>query len=94
MNETMSVELLDVVLRVGLTLATSILFVIVFIGYWRTRSRKMLFVAAGFAVFFIHALIYIPGLFSDGYEIAISENIHLLIHLIALVLIAIGILKD
>ena len=90
----MSVGVLDVVLRVGLTIATSVLFVIMLVGYWRTRSRKMLFVTAGFAVFFIHALIYIPGFFSDAYEIALSENTHLLIHLIALILIAIGILKD
>jgi hypothetical protein len=54
----------------------------------------MLFVTAGFAVLFIHALITIPELFNDTYQIAMSENVHLLIHLIALVLIAIGILKD
>ena len=65
-----------------------------FLGYWRTRTRKILFVTDGFAVFFVHGLITIPELFSDAYQIAMSENVHLLIHLIALVLIAIGILKD
>ncbi len=90
----MPTEILDIVLRVGLTLATSFLFGIMFVGYWRTRSRKMLFVASGFAVFFIHALITLPELFSNSYQIAISENVHLFIHLIALVLIAIGILRD
>ena len=90
----MHIGILDIVLRVGLTLATSFLFGIMFLGYWRTRTRKMLFVTAGFAVFLIHALITIPELFSDTYQIAMSENVHLLIHLIALVLIAIGILKD
>jgi len=94
MFENMHIGILDIVLRVGLTLATSFLFGIMFLGYWRTRTRKMLFVTAGFAVFFIHALITIPELFSDTYQIAMSENVHLLIHLIALVLIAIGILKD
>jgi predicted transporter len=88
------ITLLDIVLRVGLTLATSFLFGIMLLGYWRTRSRKLLFVTAGFAVFFVHALITVPELFSDAYQIAMSENVHLLIHLIALVLIAIGILKD
>jgi len=92
--ENMHIEILDIVLRVGLTLATSFLFGIMFLGYWRTRTRKMLFVTAGFAVFFVHALITVPELFSDTYQIAMSENVHLLIHLIALVLIAIGILKD
>ena len=94
MYENMHIGILDIVLRVGLTLATSFLFGIMFLGYWRTRTRKMLFVTAGFAVFFVHALITIPELFSDTYQIAMSENVHLLIHLIALVLIAIGILKD
>ncbi len=90
----MHIEILDVVLRVGLTLATSFLFGIMFLAYRRTRTRRMLFVAAGFAVFFVHALITLPELFSDAYLVAMSENVHLLIHLIALVLIAIGILKD
>jgi len=94
MRENMHIGILDIALRVGLTLATSFLFGIMFLGYWRTRTRKMLFVTAGFAVFFVHALITVPELFSDTYQIAMSENVHLLIHLIALVLIAIGILKD
>lgn len=90
----MPAEIIDVVLRMGFVLATSFLFGIMLLGYWRTRTRKMLFVTAGFAVFLVHALITIPELFSDTYQIAMSENVHLLIHLIALVLIAIGILKD
>ena len=94
MYENMPIGILDIVLRVGLTLATSFLFGIMSLAYWRTRTRKMLFVTAGFAVFFVHALITIPELFSDAYQVAMSENVHLLIHLIALVLIAIGILKD
>jgi predicted transporter len=94
MYENMHIGILDIVLRVGLTLATSFLFGIMFLGYWRTRTRKMLFVTSGFAVFFVHALITVPELFSDTYQIAMSENVHLLIHLIALVLMAIGILKD
>jgi hypothetical protein len=90
----MAIEILDVVLRIGFTLATSFLFGIVFLSYWRTRTRKMLFVSIGFAVFFVHALITIPELFSDAYQIAMSENLHLLIHLIALFFILLGILKD
>ena len=85
---------MDIVVRIGLTLATSFLFGIMLLAYRRTRTSKMLFVTAGFAVFFVHALITIPELFSDTYQIVMSENVHLLIHLIALALIAIGILKD
>jgi predicted transporter len=94
MIENMSIGILDVIIRVGLTLATGFLFGIMFLGYWRTRTRKMLFITAGFAVFFIHALITIPELFSSSYQVAMSENVHLAIHLIGLVLIAIGILVD
>jgi Na+-translocating ferredoxin:NAD+ oxidoreductase RnfE subunit len=54
----------------------------------------MLFVSVGFAVFFVHALITIPELFSDAYQIALNENLHLFIHLIALAFILLGILKD
>ena len=90
----MPVEILDIVVRIGLTLATSFLFAVVFLGYWRSRSFKMLLVSVGFAVFFVHALITIPELFSDAYHIAMSENVHLLIHLIALIFIGAGILKD
>jgi predicted transporter len=90
----MHIGFIDIVLRIGFVLATSFLFGIMFLGYWRTRTRKMLFITAGFAVFFVHALITVPELFSDAYQIAMSENVHLFIHLIALVLIAIGILKD
>jgi hypothetical protein len=90
----MPAGIIDIVLRIGLTLATSFLFGIMLLGYWRTRTRKMLFFTVGFAVFFVHALITVPELFSSAYQIAMSENVHLFIHLIALVLIAIGILKD
>lgn len=90
----MPVGILDIVVRIGLTLATSFLFAIIFLAYWRTRSPKMLLVSIGFAVFFVHALITIPELFSDAYQIVMNENVHLLIHLIALLFIAAGILKD
>ena len=87
----MAVELLDIVVRVGLFLATTFLFGIVFLTYLRIKNRKMLLISAGFAVFFIHALITIPELF---YNFVITENTHLLIHLVALSFILVGTLKD
>ena len=90
----MHIGILDIILRIGLTVATSFLLGIVFLGYWRTKTRKMLLISMGFAVFLAHALITIPELFSDAYQITMSENLHLLIHLIALVFILLGILKD
>jgi hypothetical protein len=90
----MPMEILDIVLRIGLTLATGLLFGIVFLGYWRVRNTKMLLISVGFAVFFAHALVTIPELFSDAYQIAMSENVHFLIHLIGLIFILLGILKE
>jgi hypothetical protein len=94
MYENVHIGILEIAVRIGLTMATSFLFGIVFLGYWRTRTSKMLLVSLGFAVFFVHALFTIPELFNDAYQIAMSENLHLLIHLIALVFILLGILKE
>jgi hypothetical protein len=90
----MPVGVLDIILRIGLTLATGFLFGIVFLGYWRTRTSRMLLISIGFAVFFLHALITIPELFSDAYQIAMNENVHFFIHLVGLIFILLGILKE
>ena len=87
----MAVELLDLIVRVGLVLATTVLFAIVFLTYLRVKNRKFLFLSAGFGVFFIHALITIPEMF---YNFEITENTHLLIHLLALSFILFATLKD
>jgi hypothetical protein len=89
----MSVELLDVAIRVGLVIATTILFAFVCLAYMRVRSRKLLLISMGFGVFFVHALATLPELFSI-YGYVIDENTHLLIHLVALVFILLGTLKD
>jgi len=88
----MSVEILDITIRVVLVAATAFLFAIVLAAYLRLKNRKLLFMSIGFGIFFIHALIYIPESFATGFML--SENAHLLIHLVALIFIAVGILKD
>jgi len=90
----MVVGIFDAILSFGLTAATGFLFGIVFLSYWRTRTTKMLLISIGFAIFLVHALITIPELFNEAYMIAMSENLHLTIHLIALIFILAGILKD
>lgn len=90
----MHIGILDVIVRVGLVLATTFLFGIVLMAYIRLRSRKMLLITIGFGIFFVHALITIPELFSDVYMLALDENMHLFIHLIALIFMLLGILKD
>lgn len=90
----MHLEIIDIVVRVGLMAATTLLFGIVLLAYLRLRSRKMLLISVGFGVFFVHALITIPELFSDAYRLVLDENMHLLIHFVALIFILLGTLKD
>ena len=86
--------MVDVVVRVGLVIATAFLFGIVFLAYLRVRNTKMLFVALGFGTFLVNALVHLPELVSEQYSIMLSENVFLLIYLIGLLFISIGILKD
>lgn len=88
----MSLPVFDIALRVVLVIATGILFTLVFAAYLRLRNKKLLFLSIGFGIFFVHALVYIPELFGPTY--IISENTHLVIHLIALSFILISTLKD
>jgi hypothetical protein len=89
----MNIGILDVIVRVGLVIATAVLFSIIFAAYLRLRNRKLLLISVGFGIFFVHAIITLPELFfSIGYNI--DENTHLLIHLVGLFFILIGILKD
>jgi len=87
-------EILDVVIRVALVLATGLLFSIVLLAYYRLRSTKMLLISIGFGIFFVHALIYLPELITEEYRVVLTENEHLLIHLVALIFIALGMFKD
>jgi hypothetical protein len=90
-TDIMAVELIDVVIRVLLMLATGFLFGLIFVAYLRVRSRKLLLISVGFLIFFIQYVATIPELY---FNFVIDENLHLLLHLIALVFILIGILKD
>ena len=89
----MAFELLDVVIRMGLVIATAVLFSIIFAAYLRLRNRKLLFISVGFGVFFVHAILTIPELFL-GSGFMLDENMHLVIHLVGLFFILVGILKD
>jgi hypothetical protein len=90
----MQIGLLDVAVRAGLILATTILFLLVVSTYWRMRNSKMMLISIGFGVFWVHALISLPELINEAYHIALDENMHLLIPLVGLIFILWGILKD
>ncbi len=84
-------DAIDIAIRIILVIATSFIFSIMFAAYLRLRNRKLLFVSIGFGIFFAHALVTIPELFMN---FMITENMHLLIHAVALSFILVGILKD
>ncbi|UCD96414.1 MAG: hypothetical protein JSV35_08000 [Candidatus Bathyarchaeota archaeon] len=90
----MHLEIVDVIIRVALIVATSFLFSIILLAYLRVRTLKMGLITIGFGVFFVHAVIYIPELIFDEFRIVMTANNHLLIHLVALVFIALGMFKD
>jgi hypothetical protein len=91
----MSMDLMfDVVLRFSLVAATSFLFIIVLLTYIRLKSTKMLLISTGFGVFLINSLIHLPELFFEWYDLMLSENVYLLVHLIGLIFITLGLLKD
>jgi len=82
----------DVFVRVLLVVATGSLFGIVLIAYLRLKNSKMLLISIGFGFFLMYALVAIPEILGQQFEI--NENLHLLLHLIALIFILWGILKD
>ena len=90
----MPVGIVDIVIRVALVVPTAFLFLIVFQAYLRLKNRKMLLMSIGFGVFFAHALLSIPELFIESYDVLLSEEAHLIINLIALIFILLGTLKD
>lgn len=91
----MAIEFMfDIILRLGLVVATSFLFTIVFLAYLRLRNSRMLLISVGFGIFFVNALIHLPELFIEKYSIMLTENIYLLIYLIGLIFITFGVLKD
>jgi hypothetical protein len=57
------------------------------LAYLRVKSRKLLLISIGFLIFFVQYVATIPELY---FNFVIDENLHL----VALVFILIGILKD
>jgi hypothetical protein len=88
------VIMIDLIIRVAILGATGFLFGIILLSYSRMPNRKMGFITIGFGVLFIHAILLMPEVMFTNYTMGFTENIHLLIHLIALIFITLGILKD
>ena len=84
----------DELLRIALIVATGFLFLIVLVAYVRMRSTRLLLITAGFAEFFVNALLYMPEIIDQSISLVLSDNLHIAFNLIALVLIAIGIVSE
>jgi hypothetical protein len=86
--------MIEMVIGVGLIATTSVLFAIVLLTYLRMRNARMLFITLGFGAFFTGALLHLPKIFIEEYNLIITENVMLLFQLVGLLFIAIGVLKD
>ena len=86
--------MIEMVISVGLIATTCVLFAIVLLTYLRMRNTRMLFITMGFGTFFIGAILHLPQIFIEEYNLMITENVMLLLELIGLLFIAIGVLKD
>lgn len=86
--------MLDALLRISLVIATGFLTGIILLAYIRVKSTKLLFIAAGFAVFLLHSLLYMPELMLQEYTFPFTDNFHIAFNLVALLLITIGILRE
>jgi hypothetical protein len=86
--------MLDTILRLSLLLATGFLFGIIMLAYLRIRNKRLLFIAIGFAIFLIHALLYMPEIMFKEYTFTFTDNLHIAFNLFALTFITIGILRE
>lgn len=86
--------MVEMIISVGLIVATSFLFLIVLLAYVRMRNTKMLFFSLGFGTFFVGAILHLPEIFFEEYSLMLSENVLLLFQLVGLLFITIAVLKD
>ena len=86
--------MLDAALRIALVLATAFLFGIILLAYLRVKTIRLLFISAGFAVFLLHSLLFMPQIMFQSLTIELTDNTHIAFNLIALVLITIGIISE
>jgi hypothetical protein len=86
--------MIDMVIGVGLIVTTGVLFAIVLLTYFRIRNTRLLFITIGFGTFLIGAILHLPQIFIEEYDLMITENVMLLLELVGLLFIAIGVLKD
>ena len=80
-------------LRAWIMIFALILFLVSMFAYYRTRHKRLLFVSAAFAVFFIKGIILSAGLVDSGIEELYTSGLGDLLDLVILILLAATILK-
>jgi hypothetical protein len=86
--------MIDMLVRVGLLVASGLPFAFVLAAFLRMRSSKLGFITIGFGILFLDSVMVLPELMFPDFTVGFTENIHLTIRLIAMVFLAIGVLKD
>ena len=86
--------MLDAILRIALVAATAFLFGIILLAYNRIKSQKLLYISVGFAVFLLHSLLFMPKIMFQSITIELTDNLHIAFNLVALLLIAYGIISE
>ena len=91
-------EIIGIAVRVAEIIVTTALLVILLMTYIRAQKNripndKLLFITIGFGVFFIHALLAVPEIFSNNYQLPFDDNWYGLLIVIGLVFILYGTLR-
>jgi len=82
------------VARLLFVAVATVTFVFASVAYSRVRTKKALLLTVGFGLFFVHGLTSIPELFNQAYNVAFTEDLHLLIDAVAILFLLLGTLKD
>ncbi|MFC1804068.1 hypothetical protein ACFL0D_08930 [Thermoproteota archaeon] len=86
--------MLDTLLRIALVAATGFLFAIILLAYIRIKSTRLLYISTGFAVFLLHAFLYMPEIMFQSLSLEFTDNLHIAFNLTALLLITLGIIRE
>ncbi len=83
---------LEEVARIGVFLVSLLLFFPVVIAYARVRTSRMGWIALALGLFLVMGTVLLLGALSEGINRAISEGVAYSLDLLALVMLAVGLL--
>ncbi len=86
-------DLFEATARIGVFVVTVVLFILTFIAYRQVASPRMRWVAASFGIFLILGTVLLLEVLSDQINNAVTEGMDYGIGLLALVVLAVGLLR-